>query len=213
MKKWMKVSFVLLFAVLSVAAAVVLPWRYAMRSDNIKTEAEKNPKDTVTAFFDKICSGDFESCESILMNCGSLHLENQLENEVDQLLYDKYLESFSYRLEGEPKITGISAVQKVVFSCMDISGSGAQITENVKAALKERVTTARKNGEVYGEDGTFKPELVEELYKTEVTRMLGEPEKYIRQTELNIQLYFDSGEWKIFADAELAKALTGENLK
>lgn len=211
MKKRTTILILLLLIPLTVAAAAILPWRYAMRSDNDLTGNSKNPQETVIEFFDKICAGDFGNCEDMIINCDSLNFENTFENETDKFLYDKYLESLSYKIVGKPKIAGISATQKVEFSYMDIGANGESINSSIKTQIEERVVTARKNEDVYDENGEFIPEMTEKLYQDEITRLYEDSSGYMRCVQLNLKLYFKDGEWKIFADDELAKALMGEN--
>ena len=130
--------------------------------------------------------GKYREADACLENYSSLGLESAAGSKRGAAL----LASYDYTLVGEPEQKGDQALQTVRLRYLDLN------------ALEEELNTplAVFEGEEGEEDRIVYPTLSELLEK---------PEKYYTFVELQVQLHYSEGQWRIVADENLLSALAG----
>ena len=151
---------------------------------SVRTDAK--PEETAETFFEDLVIGKYREADACLENYSSLGLESAAGSKRGAAL----LASYDYTLVGEPEQKGDQALQTVRLRYLNLN------------ALEEELNTplAVFEGEEGEEDRIVYPTLSELLEK---------PEKYYTFVELQVQLHYSEGQWRIVADDELLDALAG----
>ena len=151
---------------------------------SVRTDAK--PEETAETFFEDLVIGKYREADACLENYSSLGLESAAGSKRGAAL----LASYDYTLVGEPEQKGDQALQTVRLRYLDLN------------ALEEELNTplAVFEGEEGEEDRIVYPTLSELLEK---------PEKYYTFVELQVQLHYSEGQWRIVADENLLSALAG----
>ena len=111
-----------------------------------------DPKDTVTAFFDSVCDGNFAESDRYLSGV-SLSMKKQVEGVFAGKLYDYLIKSYRYQINGDVTSESLDANCKVDFTFLNpnlLSGDlKAESTKLGKKYVKEI-----KEGYVQEKNGT-----------------------------------------------------------
>ena len=194
-------------ALLLFAAAVFLAV-VGMRDGLVFCRYSSEPGETVEAFFDEIRVGRYEDAYARLGNYSDLGLTGTPEDAVSAELYDALRASYACRLLGEAETKGLSAVQKVEFTALDVSALQTQIREGVLAHLAE-IVDSRPYDEVYDAQDQYRTEVTEEAYRLAVSDLLAHSADFARTETLSVSLSYDTSGWHILADKALLNALSG----
>ncbi len=197
----------LAFALLLFAAAVALA-ALGVKSGLVFCRYTSEPEETVETFFDEIRAGRYENAYALLGNYSDLGLAGEPEDAVSAELYDALRASYACRLSGEAETDGLSAVQKVEFTALDLSALQTEIRAGVLAHLAE-IVDSRPYDEVYDAQDRYRTEVTEEAYRLTVSDLLSHSADYVRTETLSVALSYDTAGWHIVADRALLNALSG----
>jgi len=167
-----------------------------------------DPQETVTAFFDALVAGDYETAYTYLDYYSGLGLENEPEDAVTQQVYAALKNSYSYRLYGECVLDGLSAKQQVLLDHLDIQRMMEKLGDKTHDNLKEMVMNSPTSS-IYDENDQFRPEATQKAYSAAVTELLEKPDLYRTTTGMELELVYTSEGWRIQADNALLHALCG----
>ncbi len=208
----MKVSQKLLaaltgLAALALAMGALLLCGYAMKAQPRILSDAGAPEDTVAAFFDAVCTGDYDLAAGLVENCAGLGLGSEPEGREERLLYRTLLESFRWEAAGVCTVEGLEATAPVRFVSLDVPALTALLRDAVMARLACEVESARYAGDVYDENGDYRAAVVDRALIAAVEGLLEEAPE--RSAELDITLRYTSGSWRVVWDKSLADALCG----
>lgn len=169
---------------------------------------EGNPADTVTEFFDAITLGNYTAAYEHLNGYSSLGLENSPEGEAAKLLQKALERSYSYQLNGTAAVDGISAVQDVDFTYLDLLAIDEKVQALTPKKLEELVA-ANPLSKVYDENNEYRPEITQQAYINALKEVLADAESCYTGTTITVSLDYISETWLINPDQALFKALLG----
>ena len=200
----------LFWLVLSVffAAAAALACVYAGLFGPIFNQPAGDPQQTVTQFFDSLKSGDYPAAYACLSDYETLGLEQEPETAEARQVYDVLKKSYSYTLQGDCAVHGRAATQKLRFRALNIRKTEAAIASRVDAILEEKVAELPYS-EIYDADGGYLPSLTDAVYQEAMEEALKNMDSLSANTELEIRLQYEQGEWRIVTDRALLNALVG----
>lgn len=152
----------------------------------LSVRSDSKPEDVAESFFEDLVIGKYQEADALLENYSSLGLLSAAGSQRGAAL----LASYDYTLVGKPELKGDQAVQTVRLRYLDLN------------ALEEELNTplAVFEGGEGEEDRAIYPTLSE---------LLAQPEKYYTFVELQVQLHYSEGQWRIVADDALLSALAG----
>ena len=150
----------------------------------VKTDVQ--PGETVETFFAALTREDWESAYACLEDYSGLGLDRSPRTEQGKAELAALLKSYDFSLTGEAKITRDTAVQPVRLRCLDL----VALEEALKVPLIEASETRPAR------------------YYT-VEELLAENRDFTRTEELEIQLRYTDGAWRITVDPALLNALAG----
>ncbi len=190
------------------AAAAVLACVYAGLFGPVLNRPAGDPQKTVTLFFDSLKQGDYAAAYSCLSDYDTLGLELEPETPEARQVYDVLRRSYSYTLQGDCAVNGRTAAQKLRFRALNIRKTEDAIASRVNAILEEKVAELPAS-EVYDEAGGYLPSLTDAVYEEAMREALENMDSLSANTELEIRLQYEQGEWRIVTDRALLNALVG----
>ncbi len=167
-----------------------------------------DPQETVTAFFDALSAGDYDSAYARLNGYSDLGLANTPADPVGQKLYDALKESYSYELYGSCVVDQLSAHQEVLFTYLDLPALAADLEEETMEVLSGFVEE-RPRSELYDKDNNYLPEVAQEAYSTAVDNLLAQAGNYYTTTGVQLELDYMDGSWLLQPSRSLLTAITG----
>lgn len=194
-------------AILLAAAAMCL-CVYAKDVGTFRVRADGNPSDAVSAFFDAVIAEDYNAAYAHLENCGSLGLENTPASDNGVALWNALRESYGYTLIGSAKIDGLTALQDVDFTYLDLSAVDAKVQETTQTEL-EKIVQSKDRSEIYDENNQYLPEITNQAYANALTSALENADQYKTTVQLSIALDYSDHTWYLATDQTLLKALLG----
>ena len=167
------------------------------------------PKDTVTAFFDSVCAGDFKQSDKYLSGM-SLSMKNQIEGQFAQNLYDYIVKSYRYRLIGDVHSSQLDADCKVEFTSLDLMLLSDDL-KSLSTRLGKRYIAESREGYVEEKDGsiTLTDEGAEKIAVEALDQLMTDPDKYCSAKTYDIILKYQSGQWLISITDDLFDAICG----
>lgn len=167
------------------------------------------PEDTVTAFFDSICAGDFNESDQFLSGM-SLSMKKNVEGVFAQKLYDYLVKSYKYAINGKVNCDQLDADCKVDFTYLDFN----LLSEDLKAKstkLGKKYIAESKEGYVEEKDGSIKltDEGAEKIAAEALDELMSTPEKYCSTNTFNVTLKYGGGKWLICLSDYLFEAICG----
>lgn len=169
---------------------------------------EGDPADTVTEFFDAITLGNYTAAYEHLNGYSTLGLENAPEGEAAKLLQKALERSYSYQLNGIAVIDGISAVQDVDFTYLDLGAIDEKVQSLTPKKLEELVAS-NPLSKVYDENNEYRPEITQKAYINALKEVLSDAESCYTGTTITVSLDYIGETWLINPDQALFKALLG----
>lgn len=166
-----------------------------------------DPQETVRAFFDALELQEYEKFYAMLDGYSSLGLEDRPEDAAGRMVLGALRDSYSYRLEGESRVSGDMAKQDVYLRSLDLKALEQALRESARAHL-EQIASERAYQELCDADGYYLPSVVQEACDATIAELLGRISDFYADHELTLQLVY-SGGWFIRGDEALVAAVQG----
>lgn len=198
-----------LFALIAVCTAAATVWLGFSNRDAapILQSPPLVAKSQAVAMMNSLCKGDFEGVSERLLGNPSLGLDRSASQEVGVMIWDSYMDSLSYEMEGTCYATDKGLAQNVKLTCLDITSVTANLQERTNALLAERVENTPKI-EVYDDDHEYREEFVMDVLQDAVAAALEEDAREMT-VELTLNLAYQDGQWWVVADNALMDAISG----
>ena len=191
-----------------IAAAAMILCIFALNVGSMVSKTSGNPQDAVSGFFDAAIEGNYEKAATYLENYSSLGIEPAPDTEEGKAILEALRSSWSYTLRGEPQIDKLSATQKVAVRYLDLAGVEADAESRVDDILNG-VVQSRPREEVYDESNQYLESVTDEVYRTAVAQALENAESHYSSREVDIEVHFTDGKWKMVLSPELLNLLLG----
>lgn len=157
---------------------------------------------------DAVCRGNFRSAEGLLLGTPSLGADRQAKDAVGQLLWDAYLDSMEYTLEGDCYACDEGIAQDVTITALDFSSVTGVLKERSEALLTKRVEQAEDISQVYDADNNYREEFVMDVLYDAAAQALQTDAKTTQQ-KLTLYLVYRQGQWWVKPDRALIGAISG----
>lgn len=159
-----------------------------------------DPKITVNEYFGALKQSDYAKCDKYISNYSSIGMNGTPQTEVGTTLRKLLIESYDYRMVGECRISGKTAVQTVSIRYLDLS----LFSQALNTTANEIANEMNFNGiDIFDEETAFGIMLTAiESYHDRIG------EFYITE-ELDINMEYSDSQWKIIYDDNLDRIMTG----
>lgn len=164
------------------------------------------------ALMDAVAKGDYHTAESLILGNPKLGVDREAADAVGVMIWDAFVDSYSYEMVGESFATDSGVAQKVKASYLDISSVTKTLRERSQALLEERVAQAENVDEIYDQNNEYKESFVMEVLKDAVTAALQE-DAQMTELEITINLVYRDGKWVVASDSALMTAISGGIVK
>lgn len=165
-------------------------------------------KSQAVALMNSLCKGDFEGASQRILGTPSLGVDREASEEVGILIWDSFVDSFSYEMEGTCYATDKGLAQNVKLTCLDMSSVTESLRDRSQALLEERVESARNTSEIYDENHDYREEFVMDVLYDAAEAALREDAEEMT-VELTLNLSYQDGQWWVVADSQLLDAISG----
>lgn len=164
--------------------------------------------ETATAFLDAVCAGDYAAAGQHLYGTPDLGLDQAPADDVAAILWDAFVESTDYTLEGEPYAANGGLCQDVVFTGMDLFAAADALGQGAQQLLPQYVEQAADLEAVYDEQNQYRQEFVRKVLQDAADAVTRDPSYHTSQT-IQLTLLHRDGQWWVSPDAALLRAISG----
>lgn len=169
------------------------------------------PEDAVQQaqnLMDALCAGDFDKAQAALYGSWDLGAVGEPSDPVGAILWNAYVDSLSYELEGGVYATPTGLAQNVRLTHLSFETLTANLGSRSRTLLQEAVDAAEDVSQLYDEKNGYREELVMEILQTAAAQAAREDLAYVTE-EIPLQLIYQDGAWWVVADQTLLKAISG----
>ena len=212
--KWIAKIFGLLFILAGVAVAgfTVETAKNNLDSIPVLLSPVEEAEEQAVLLMDAIAAGDYETAGTLILGNPKLGVDRDPADTVGIMIWDAFVESYSYEMVGESYATDSGIAQNVKVSYLKISSVTKNLRERSQTLLEERVARAEDVDEIYDENNDYKESFVMEVLKDSVADALAEDAE-MTGAEFTINLVYRDGNWVIVSDSALLAAISGEIVK
>lgn len=164
--------------------------------------------ETAVSFLDAVCEGDYVSAGQLLYGTPDLGLDQAPADDVGVILWDAFLQSTSYTLEGEPYAADAGLCQDVVFSSLNLFTAADAMGQRAQELFPQYVERASDLSSVYDEKNQYREDFVLKVLTDAAAAVMEDPAHYTQYT-LSLNLLYRNGQWWVSPDAALLSAITG----
>ena len=180
----------------------------ASNKGTVVFEPLTEPDQTAGAFLSACVLQDEELAASYLTQPDTIFTFSDSPDEVTAL-YEKALkDTYSYSVGKDVELDGTTAYVPVEFTSLDFREMIPSLLNVTNTELEKKVEENRKS-DIFDEDGNYKPEVIEEIYKTAVTKTLEKKNTYEKISSIKLCLVYSGAEWKVMPNDSLKIALAG----
>lgn len=164
------------------------------------------------ALMDAVAKGDYAAAEKLILGSPKLGVDRDPTDAVGVLIWEAFVESYSYELVGDCYATDSGVAQNVKVSFLDISSVTKNLRERSQVLLEARVAEAEDVSEIYDENNDYKEAFVMDVLKDAVTDALNE-DALMTGAEFTMNLVYRDGNWVVVSDGALMAAISGNVVK
>ncbi len=174
----------------------------------IRDKPSGDPRETVLRFFDAVMRQDYEAACACLDGVESLGLEHVPARAADQAVYAALRGQFSAELYGACSVDGTTAHQQVNCRYLDLEKLESE-ARNLALVNISRYASTHPVGELYNENGNYRPELLRDAWDQAILELLQNPENYRSSGGVQLELHWHDGQWRIVPNEKLLRLLCG----
>lgn len=212
--KWIAKFFGLVFILAGVAVAgfTVETAKNNLDSIPVLLSPVEEAEAQAEALMEAVAKGDYDTAGTLILGNPKLGVDRDPADTVGIMIWDAFVESYSYEMVGESFATDSGIAQNVKVSYLKISSVTKNLRERSQTLLEERVAQAEDVDEIYDENNDYKESFVMEVLKDAVEDALAEDAE-MTGTEFTINLVYRDGNWVVVSDSALLAAISGEIVK
>lgn len=162
----------------------------------------------VTGMMDAICDGDYTQASTYILGNPGLGVDREASDQVGVLIWNSFIDSLSYQLDGACYATDDGLAQNVTLTCLDVTSVTANLRERSQTLLEQRVQAAEDTSEIYDENNEYREDFVLDVLYDAAGQALQEDASDMT-VSLTLNLKYQDGQWWILADSELLDAISG----
>jgi len=201
-------SGIFALAGLCAAVAVILLGIHCVDQKPILLSPPEAAMEQLTDMLDAVCDSDYTKASQYILGTPDLGADTASQDALGQLLWDSFVQSMDYQLDGECYTTDDGLAQSITFTYMDMTSITETLRSRSQAMLEQRVAEAEDISEVYNENNEYREDVVMEILFAAAEAALVEDARIVTVT-LTVNLKFQDGQWWIVADTALLDAISG----
>lgn len=208
MKKntFVAIPFALIGIVLLVASLLVC--LFSLNAPAIMVGTPKAAQVCAQNLLDAVSAGDYAAASQYIYGQPQLGVDREPAEQTGQMLWDAYVDSFTYELTGRCYSTPNGVAMNAAISSLDIASVGNTLADRMEAMLTARIEAEGEISEIYDEKGDFQEALIQEVLVKSFQQAL-EEDALITTQEVVLNLTYQDGHWWIVPDGALLQAISG----
>lgn len=212
----MKISkfFSAIFGLLGVAAAaacIVLSFLY-LNAGPVLVEAPEEARDQIVELMDAVSSNDFDTVGQLIHGTPDFGVDREPEDAVGGLIWNAFVESVHYELDGEMYATDSGVAQDITITALDMTSVTSKLKDRSTALLEKRVAEAEDTSEVYDENNEYLESFVMDTLYDAAVQTLEEDAQTVTHS-VTVNMLYENGRWWVVSDSKLLSAISGGVLK
>lgn len=161
---------------------------------------------------DKVQRGDYNGAGAMMQGSPDLGVDREASDEVGVLIWEAFVDSFTYEIVGECYATDSGVAQDLRITCLEISSVTASLRERSRSKLEELLASAEDISDVYDENNNYREDVVMAVLYEAAQDALAQDAQTVTY-EVTVNLVHDEDRWWIIPDDALLKAISGGILK
>ena len=157
---------------------------------------------------DAVCDSDYAAASTYILGTPDLGADAATQDALGQILWNSFVQSMNYQLEGECYTTDDGLAQDITFTYLDITSITNTLRERSQVMLEQRVAEAEDISQVYNENNEYREDIVMEILYAATEAALAEDARTVT-VDLTVNLKFRDGQWWVVADTALLDAISG----
>ena len=208
MKKYNLLSPVFAIAGAVLLAGSLLLCLTSLNAPAMMISAPKEAKVCAQTMLDAVAEGDFDTASGCIYGQPSLGVTREPAEQIGQMLWDAYIDSFSYEFAGDCYATSNGVALNVAVHALDLSSVSAKLSDRMDDLLSKRLEQEGDISEIYDKNGNFQEALVQQIL-LEAFRQAIDQDGQIRTQEVALNLTYQDGRWWTMMDQALLQAISG----
>ena len=198
--------FLLLAVLLSLGTLARIAWPAFERT---RDKPKGDPQETVINFLGALSRGDYAEAYARMDYVETLGLDYEPQRESQKQLFAAMRRTFSAELYGDCTVNGERAYQQVSCRYLDVDKLNTEARSEALLIIS-RYVSSHSVGELYNENGNYRPELMWEAWDQAVLELLQQhPEDYRSSAGVQLELRWHDGAWHVVPNDKLLQLLTG----
>ena len=200
----------LLFAIIGIALLVfsLLFCLTSLDAPAVILAAPKEAQVCAASMLDAVAEGDFKTASTYISGQPQLGADREPAEQIGRMLWDAYLDSFTYEFKGPCYATPTGVALNVAVHALDFSSIGSTLSDRMDALLTQRMAEEGDISEIYDENGNFQESLIQQFLLEAFQQALDQDAK-IRTQEIALNLTYQDGRWWVISDPALLQAISG----
>lgn len=159
-------------------------------------------------FSDAVQSGDFAALEQLLYGQPSLGADIAPQDVYSAMVWDAFRENIRFAYTGNSYLLDYELARDASISVLDIPDLTQKLNSAVRASLQEKAVSAEDPALLFGDDGNYKPEIVEQVLQETLAQILQNKASYTTQN-VTIKLIHRDDTWWAVPDQAFLKTISG----
>ena len=155
-----------------------------------------------------VCAGDYNAAGQFMLGTPDFGAEEKPEDELGLLLWNAYMGSMNYSLEGDCYTTEEGLAQDITFTYLDITSITRNLRQRSQALMEQRVAEATDMTEIYDSNNEYREDFVMAVLYDTAEDALREDARTVTVT-VTVNMKYQDGSWWILPETELLDAISG----
>lgn len=208
----MKVArfFAVIFAVLGICL-MLASFVISFASMNSSVKILEYPQEADVCFdrfSDAVSSGDFAVLEQLLYGQPDLGADIAADDVYSAMVWNAFRENIRFAYTGNSYLLDQELARDASISVLDIPDLAQKLNSAVRASLQEKAASAEDPALLFGDDGNYKAEIVEQALQEALAQILRDKASYTTQN-ITLKLIRRDNQWWAVPDQTFLKTISG----
>lgn len=193
---------------LMLAAITVLLSLRSLDAAPVLLKQSQGARECAEGLMAHICAGDYAGASEYLYGKPVLDSGVQQESETGAAIWNAFLGSLEYTLEGGVYASETGVAQNVRIRSLKIPSVTDNLKNRSSALLEQRVAQTADMSGVYDENHQYREDFVMSVLRDAAAQAIAE-DGVTEERMLALSLVYDRGQWWVMPDQELFGAISG----
>lgn len=197
-------------ALLAICAAAAGVWLglASLHAEPVLLKSPEDAREQVVHMLDMVCDGDFDGAGAFMLGNPALGADALITEKTGAMLWDAFIGSISYELDGACYATDSGVAQDVQFTALAFDSVTDTLRQRTQELLQQRLEEAEDVSQIYDENNNFREDVVKDAL-TEALEAALQEDAICQTKHITVHLIYADGKWQIVADKALLEAISG----